>query len=75
VMRVYSKLPGKKPDLDAPFILTKGSTTLNLAEKVHREFVSKLRYAKLWRGEEYKGMMVGKDFVLEDRDVMELHLQ
>ena len=47
---------------------------MDLAEKVHREFVSKLRYAKLWRGEEYKGMMVGKDFELEDKDVMELHL-
>lgn len=75
VVRVYSKLPGKKPDLDAPFVLAKGSTTLDLAEKVHREFVSKLRYAKLWRGEEYKGMMVGKDFELKDKDVMELHLQ
>lgn len=75
VVRVYSKLPGKKPDLDAPFVLPKGSTTLDLAEKVHREFVSKLRYAKLWRGEEYKGMMVGKDFELKDKDVMELHLQ
>jgi hypothetical protein len=74
VVRVYSKLPGKKPDLETPFVLTKGSTTLDLAEKVHREFVSKLRFARLWRGAEYNGIMVSKEFVLEDRDVMELHL-
>ena len=74
IIRVYSKLPGKKPDLGAPFVLKKGSTTLDLAVKVHKDFVAKLRYAKLWRGTEHNGMMVSKDFVLEDRDVIELHL-
>jgi small GTP-binding protein len=94
IIRVYSKLPGKKPDLDAPFVLKKGSTTLDLAMKVHKDFLAKLRYAKLWRGidsstrgristdtrlagvpvSEHNGMMVSKDFVLEDRDVIELHL-
>jgi uncharacterized protein len=74
IIRVYSKLPGKKPDFDAPFVLKRGSTTLDLAVKVHKDFVVKLRYAKLWRGAEHNGMMVSKDFVLEDRDVIELHL-
>jgi ribosome-interacting GTPase 1 len=74
IIRVYSKLPAKKPDLDAPFVLRKGSTTMDLALKVHKDYVSKLRFAKLWRGAEYKGMMVSKEFTLEDRDVMELHL-
>ncbi len=74
IIRVYSKLPGKKPDLDAPFVLKRGSTTMDMALKVHKDFVAKLRYAKLWRGEEYNGMMVSKEFVLEDKDVMELHL-
>jgi len=74
IIRVYSKLPGKKPDLDAPFVLKKGSTILDLAVKVHKDFVAKLRYAKLWRRTEHDGMMVSKDFILEDRDVIELHL-
>ncbi len=74
IIRVYSKLPGKKPDLEAPFVLKRGSTTLDLAVKVHKDFATKLRYAKLWRRAETNGMMVSKDFVLEDRDVIELHL-
>jgi len=74
VIRVYSKLPGKKPDFDAPFVLKKGGTTLDLALKVHKDFVAKLRYAKLWRGAEHNGVMVSKEFLLEDRDVIELHL-
>jgi len=40
VVRVYSKMPGKKPDFEAPFVLKKGSTTVELAERVHREFVA-----------------------------------
>ncbi len=74
VIRVYSKLPGKKPDFDAPFVLKKGSTTLDLAVKVHKDFVARLRYAKLWRQAQSDGMMVSKDFVLQDKDVLELHL-
>lgn len=73
IVRVYSKLPGKKPDMDTPFVLKKGATIMDLAAKIHRDFSSELRYAKLWRGDQYQGMMVGKDFVLHDRDVVELH--
>lgn len=74
IIRLYSKLPGKKADLDVPFILHKGSTVIHAAERIHKDFVSKLRYAKLWREGSLSGMMVSKDFVLEDRDVIELHL-
>ncbi len=74
IIRLYSKLPGKKADLEVPFILDKGSTVKNAAERIHKDFVSKLRYAKLWREGSLSGMMVSKDFVLEDKDVIELHL-
>jgi small GTP-binding protein len=74
IIRLYSKLPGKKPDMEVPFILEKGSTVLNAAERIHKDFVSKLRYAKLWREGSLNGMMVSKDFVLEDKDIIELHL-
>ncbi|HWR74153.1 MAG TPA: GTPase [Bacteroidales bacterium] len=74
VIRLYSKLPGKKPDLKVPFILDRGSTVIAAAERIHKDFLAKLRYAKLWREGSLNGMMVSKDFVLEDRDVIELHL-
>ena len=38
IIRVYSKAPGKTPDLDAPFVLKKGSTVAEFAGKVHRTF-------------------------------------
>jgi ribosome-interacting GTPase 1 len=73
VIRVYSKPPGKKADLTAPFILDRGATVLDAAEAVHREFVHKLKYARLWNRAS-QGLMVGRDHVLEDGDILEIHV-
>src|SRR5262249_4947029 len=37
VIRVYSKRPGKPPDMNAPFTCPAGSTVLQMAELVHRD--------------------------------------
>jgi len=74
IARIYSKLPGKKPDLESPFVMKKGGTVLEFAEKIHKDFLVKLKYAKLWRKDSYNGMMVSKDFILEDKDIIELHI-
>ncbi|MBN1940231.1 MAG: TGS domain-containing protein, partial [Candidatus Aminicenantes bacterium] len=74
VIRVYSKAPGKKAERDAPFVLPRGSDLMRIAAAVHKDFVEKLAYARLWRGSEISGLMVNRDFALEDEDVVELHL-
>jgi len=73
VIRVYSKPPGKKADLTAPFILPGGSTVLDAAEAVHKDLREKIRYARLWGRQGYQGQMVGRDHVLADGDVIEIH--
>ncbi|HEV8354492.1 MAG TPA: GTPase [bacterium] len=73
VIRVYSKPPGRKVDLSAPFILKQGATVLDAAEAVHKDFVVKLKYARLWGGDTYQGQMVGRDHLLQDGDILELH--
>ena len=42
VVRVYTKAPGKKADFDSPYVVDRGSTVLDVAEKVHRDFVDNL---------------------------------
>jgi len=74
VIRVYSKAPGKKPDHDEPFVLKRGSTVIDMARAVHKDFAEKLAYARLWRGQEYTGQMINRDFRLEDEDICELHI-
>jgi ribosome-interacting GTPase 1 len=73
LVRVYSKKPGRKPDLAVPYILKRGATVLDAAAVVHKDFVARLKYARLWRRGEIEGLMVSRDHVLEDGDILELH--
>jgi len=73
VVRVYTKVPGKPPDMSKPFTLPRGSTVLDLAEMIHKDFAANLKFARLWGGEKFDGQSVSRDHVLEDRDIIELH--
>jgi len=74
VVRVYSKIPGKKPDLNDPFALKKGSTVIDMARAVHKDFVDKFKFARVWRKNSLQVQMVNRDFVLEDGDIVELRI-
>jgi ribosome-interacting GTPase 1 len=73
IIRVYSKKPGRKPDLEAPYILRQGTKVIEAAGVVHKDFAERLRYARLWRRGEIEGLMVGRDHALADGDILELH--
>jgi hypothetical protein len=73
IIRVYTKAPGKKPDLDNPFVLAKKSTLEELASKIHKDFMINLKFARVWGESVFDGQMVQKDHVLQDGDVVEIH--
>ena len=73
IMRVYTKPPGKKPDFSEPVILKKGSTVEDAGYSLHKDFVKKMKYARIWGSEKYQGQMVKRDYVLHDGDVVEFH--
>jgi ribosome-interacting GTPase 1 len=74
IIRVYSKPPGKKPDVERPFVLPTGSTVEDMAAKVHRDFLHNLKAARVWGSADFDGQMVARDYVLADGDVVELRL-
>jgi ribosome-interacting GTPase 1 len=74
LVRAYTKAPGKNPDLNDPVILPKGSKVLDFASQIHKDFVQKLRFARIWGKEKYDGQMVQRDYLLQDGDVIELHI-
>jgi ribosome-interacting GTPase 1 len=74
IIRVYTKVPGKKPDLHAPFVLHAGSTVMDLARAIHRDFAEGLRFARIWGSGRFEGQSVQRDHVLSDGDVIELHI-
>ena len=73
IIRVYTKIPGKPPDLAKPFTLRKGSTLMDFAGAIHKDFVSKLRFARAWGKHHLDGAQIGREHMLEDGDVVELH--
>jgi uncharacterized protein len=73
LMRIYSKLPGKPADKEAPFTVPIGATVVDFACKVHNDFESTLKNARVWGSAAFDGQTVGREHVLQDRDVVELH--
>lgn len=74
IIRVYTKAPGKQPDMDTPFVLKKGSTVLDLAYNIHRDFPRLLKNARVWGSVKFEGQSVSRDYLLEDGDIVELNV-
>jgi small GTP-binding protein len=76
-VRVYLKEINKKADMDVPLVLKAPVTIRAVCEHLHRDFVRKFRYARLWGpsakfdGQEARSL----DKPLQDRDVLELHMK
>ena len=73
IVRVYSKAPGKKADFTAPYVLQRGARLLDFASHVHKDFVTQLKYARVWGHGRFEGQMLNRDYLLQDKDVIELH--
>jgi uncharacterized protein len=75
LVRIYTKAPGKPALPDRPFTLRHGEQTVaDVARLVHREMARTLKYARVWgTSVAADGQHVGRDHVLADRDVVELH--
>ena len=74
IIRIYSKEPGKEPDLGTPFTMPSGTTILELAEIIHKDFIHRLKYACVWGSSKFPGQKMHKDHILQDKDIIEFHL-
>jgi ribosome-interacting GTPase 1 len=73
VIRVYTKKPGKKPEMDTPFVLPTGSNVMGLAEAIHKDIAANLKTAKVWGSSKFDGQLVTYDYILSDGDIVELN--
>ncbi len=73
LIRIYAKKPGKKPDMNDPFTLPRGSTVMDLAKSIHRELAEKLKSAKAWGANVRDGQNVHRTYQPADKDIIELH--
>jgi hypothetical protein len=73
IMRVYTKQPGKPRDGSAPFALPLGSTVGDLAERIHKDLVGTMTFARVWGPSAFDGQAVQKEHVLAEGDIVEIH--
>ncbi len=73
ILRVYTKIPGKKRE-DRPIVLPEGSVVEDAAGKVHKElFVERFRSAVILReNDKIKRRTVGLNYPLQDGDILQL---
>ncbi len=74
IVRVYSKPPGKEPSMQSPVVLPKGSTIVEMAGAIHKDFAQQLRFARVWGSTKFSGQRVQRDYVVQEGDVIELHI-
>lgn len=76
-IRLYLKEVNKKPDMDEPLIMFRGSSIKDVCLKLHRDFIDKFKFARVWGSSaKFDGQVFRKtDKTLEDEDVLELHIK
>jgi len=72
VIRVYTKEPGRPPDMTKPFTLPVGATVDDLAREIHRELPEKMKHARIWGDGRFRGQQVHRTESLRDKDVVEI---
>ena len=76
LIKVFTKEPGKPPTKKDPVTLNRGSSIKDMAQHIHKDFVKKFRYAKVWgKSAKHQGQTVGLEHKLDDDDVVGVHLK
>jgi uncharacterized protein len=71
---IYTKKPGREAEMNQPLSLPKGSTVEALAKHLHKDFARKLKFAKVWGSTKFPGQRVGPDYILKNKDIVEISI-
>jgi len=75
IIRIYLKEYNKKADMEEPMIMWQDCTLKDLCLKLHKDFVNKFKFAKIWGSSKFPGQMIVKlDYALHDKDIVELRM-
>jgi small GTP-binding protein len=73
IVRVYTKMPGEKAEMNRPFTVFSGQNVGDICTLVHRDFAENLRFARLWRKSDMP-ITVSREELVADGDILELHM-
>ena len=72
IVRIYSKEPGKEPDMVAPFTAPIGVTVEEFARIIHKDLFEHMKSARVWGSAKFDGQVVHRDHILKDKDIVEI---
>ena len=75
-IRIFLKETGQKADMDEPMIMQDGQTLFDLCQKLHKDFVERFRFARIWGpSAKFNGQKILKlSHELKDTDVVEIYI-
>jgi hypothetical protein len=75
-MRVYLKPQNEAADLEEPLIVRSGSTVEDVCRRLHRDFVDRFRYSRVWGSSvKHPGQRVGLSHRLREGDLLSIIIQ
>lgn len=74
LISIFMKEPGKEPDMNVPYIMFSGCTIRDVCNKMHKDFVKKFKFARVWGvSAKFPGQRLMLRHKLKDGDVLEIH--
>lgn len=76
-IRIYLKEIRKKADTEEPLIMQSPCTLKDLCEKLHRDFITKFKFTRIWGSSvKFDGQKIVKlNHEINDEDIIELHMR
>ncbi len=74
--KIYLKEVNKKPDMDVPLVLKQPVTVKTVCQHIHRDFIKKFRFARIWGSSaKFPGQQIRNlDKELKDETIVEVHV-
>jgi len=73
LIRVYTRKRGSKEIASRPLVIERGATVIEVAKNIHSRLYENFKYARVWSKRlPHSPVRVGKNFILEDGDVVEI---
>jgi ribosome-interacting GTPase 1 len=75
LIRIYTKEPGTRQHSKRPFTLQRGATVADLAKNIHTDFERDFAFARVWAKRlKFSPRKVGLSFIIDDGDIVEIHI-
>ena len=70
---IFMKPQGEKADLKEPMVVRKGTTIVEICQRLHRDFKRKFRYSQVWGpSAKFPGQTVGLNHNVKDQDIVSI---